>query len=188
MVNELADTRAALLASDRTAALLTFERAVLVAAADRIARAPSLRVKMLLCRWVWETACRVRRLAAVPAALCDDASDGTPGPHTRRLMRAWQALASEDAFLVALRDVIAPLAIHAYAGVVDAHRTRAAELRRAAGDRPMPVTTAAIAEHALTSWRRLAHVDGIVDPIRGSIERRRPDASQTVRDLEQLRA
>jgi len=160
------------------AALLALERAVLVATADRIARAPSLAVKMFLCRWVWETACRVRRLwAAFPAALRDAASEATAGPRTRRLMDAWRAVATEDAFLVALRGVVAPLAMRAYASSFESHRSRADQLRRDAGRRRMPMTT---------SWHRLAHPDSELDRICGSMKRPRLEASQITRELEEL--
>jgi uncharacterized ferritin-like protein (DUF455 family) len=146
--------------TDMRAALLAFERAVLVATADRIVRAPRLPVKMFLCRWVWGAACRVRHLrAALPEPLRDAASAATPGARTRRLLRAWQAVASEEAFLVALRDVVAPAALRAYTTLVAADAAPAAGLRRAIRRYRTLIAT---------SWRR------------------RPEAAPVAHELEEL--
>jgi uncharacterized ferritin-like protein (DUF455 family) len=104
-----ADSRAAV------AGLLSFERAVLVATADRIARVPSLPAKMFLCRVAWMSACRARTLrSALPPELVSIASELLADPTTQRLIAAWQAIPSECGFLIALRQIIAPLAANAY--------------------------------------------------------------------------
>jgi uncharacterized ferritin-like protein (DUF455 family) len=100
------------------AGLLSFERALLVATADRIARAPSLPAKMFLCRAVWRGACRIRALRrALPRDLAITASNSPTDPHTQRLIEALTALTSEAAFLTALCRIVAPFAVEAYRAV-----------------------------------------------------------------------
>lgn len=96
-------------------AVVGLERAILVTAADRIARAPSLAVKRFFCRSVWASARHVQQiLQTLPPTVATIAGDIDVGPFTRRLMATWGATVSESAFLVAFRRIIAPLAAGVY--------------------------------------------------------------------------
>jgi uncharacterized ferritin-like protein (DUF455 family) len=116
------------------AGLLSFERALLVAIADRIARVPSLPAKMLLCRAVWTTACRIRALCRVlPADLTSVALDSFPDDHTERLVAVLAGMSSEQGFLAGLCRIVAPFAASAYRAIrLPSDDAVARDVRRAA--------------------------------------------------------
>jgi uncharacterized ferritin-like protein (DUF455 family) len=99
---------------------IAFERSLLIAAAEWIARAPSLPMKMELCRSVWRAAARARshaRLLAPAERRCALACrldvDG------ERLLTTFVAAPSAPAFMIAWRTIVAPAAANAYAAIAD---------------------------------------------------------------------
>ncbi len=98
------------------AGALVFERAMLVAIADRIARAPSLPAKMALCRCLWDAACRVRTLGRLPPLdVAATAFTSRADAHVESYTAALRGIPTDHAFLEALRDSVAPAASDVYA-------------------------------------------------------------------------
>jgi uncharacterized ferritin-like protein (DUF455 family) len=105
---------------DWLAGSIAFERSLLIAAAEWITRAPSLPMKMELCRSVWRAAVRVRSQARVlppveqrRALECRLDDDG------EHLMTTFVTAPSADAFMIAWRTLVVPAAAHAYAEVAE---------------------------------------------------------------------
>lgn len=129
------------------AGAVSFERALLTAVADRIARAPSLPAKMYLCRRVWGAACSLRDLQrALPADVGSIALASRPAAEAEAFVAALQALPTEAAFLRLLRETVAPVVASLYAACATATALaraarpldRAARRWRDVGKKPWP--------------------------------------------------
>jgi uncharacterized ferritin-like protein (DUF455 family) len=111
---------------------VAFERSLLVAAAEWIARAPSLPTKMALCRAVWSAVTRIRlQERALPRAEQRRALQCRLDDRTQDLVDALTAAPSAAAFLLALGTIVAPAAASAYGHVAlrAEHDARAAARR-----------------------------------------------------------
>ena len=94
---------------------VTFERSLLVAAAEWIARAPALSMKMELCRWVWSAAARARRQSGMlrsSAGLTTIEAKLDAGALC--FIQTLAAAPSADGFMFALRALVAPAAAAMY--------------------------------------------------------------------------
>ncbi len=101
---------------EAVAALVTFERLLLVATAGHIAASPSLSAKILWCRNVWAAALRIRGLCrALPLDVAAVACASLPDPGTARLVAEWAEAADETAALAGFYGVVVPFATAAYA-------------------------------------------------------------------------
>src|SRR6185369_16997354 len=105
-MEERSMTRAAQFAAF-CAGAVTFERALLVSIADRVARAPSLPAKIVLCRWLWHAACRIRSLGRLlPADMVASAFTSHAHARVESFALALRNIETQHEFLISIRDAV----------------------------------------------------------------------------------
>jgi len=179
---------------DWFAGAVAFERSLLIAAAEWIARAPLLPMKMALCRWVWSAAARVRSQDGVlPPTAQRRALECRLDHDGQRLMATFVAAPSADAFMVAWRTLVAPAATRAYGQAADratgaahvAARRAARFYRRVAAAGRRTLRRGSLGSADVSYLRRVEGLCGCLTTLRcgeriGSDPCRRPQAMVTV--------